>query len=86
MGFLWGTSQAVEMGNPLEMQTKGYGIYLGTRQEYRYHDYMISGSLFDNQAPFVLTDIPYKNSLEAGFAFYGKMEVAHPLEQHFERQ
>ncbi len=73
VGFLWGTSQALAfLGNPLEVQTKGYGIYLGTRQEYRYHDYMISGSLFDNQAPFVLTDIPYKNSLEAGFAFYGK--------------
>lgn len=73
LGVLYGTSQALAfLGNPLEMQNKGYGIYMGTRQEYRVHDYMISGSLFDNEAPFVLTDIPYKNSLEAGFAFYGK--------------
>ena len=73
LGVLVGNSQALAfLGNPLDMQHKGYGIYLGTRQEYRLHDYMISGSLFDNDAPFVLTDIPYKNSIEAGFAFYGK--------------
>ncbi len=73
LGILVGSSQALAfLGNPLEMQYKGYGIYVGTRQEYRFHDYMISGSLFDNYAPFVLTDIPYKNSLEAGFSFYSK--------------
>jgi len=73
LGFLVGSTQVLAfLGNPLEMQTKGYGIYLGTRQEYRLHDYMISGSLFDNQAPFVLKSIRYKNGLEAGFAFYGK--------------
>lgn len=73
LGFLVGSTQSLAfLGNPLEMQTKGYGIYLGTRQEYRLHDYMISGSLFDNQAPFVLKSIRYKNGLEAGFAFYGK--------------
>ena len=72
-GFLIGTSQALSfLGNPLEMQTKGYGIYLGTRQEYRFHDYMVSGSLFNDKSPFVLEAIPYKNSLEAGFAFYPK--------------
>ena len=71
VGVLMGSSKALSfMGNPLEMQTKGHGIYLGTRQEYRYHDYMVSGSLFNNDAPFVLTSIPYKNSWEAGFAFY----------------
>ena len=73
LGFLLGSSRVLTfMGNPLEMQTGGYGIYLGSRQEYRLHDYMISGSLFDNDAPFVLTNIPIKNSLEAGFAFYSK--------------
>ena len=73
VGTLFGTSDALAfLGNPLEMQTKGYGIYFGTRLEYRYHDYMVSGGLFDDKAPFVLTNIPYKNSLEAGFAFYGK--------------
>ena len=73
LGFLVGSTQVLAfLGNPLEMQTKGYGIYLGTRQEYRLHDYMISGSLFDNHAPFVLKSIRYKNGLEAGFAFYGK--------------
>lgn len=73
LGFLLGSSRVLTfMGNPLEMQTGGYGIYLGSRQEYRLHDYMVSGSLFDNDAPFVLTNIPIKNSLEAGFAFYSK--------------
>jgi hypothetical protein len=70
-GVLWGTSEALGfLGNPLEMQSKGYGFYIGTLQAYRFHDYMISGSLFDNDAPFVLTDIPYKNSLELGFAYH----------------
>ena len=72
-GFLIGTSQALSFfGNPLEVQTNEYGIYFGSRQEYRFHDFMISGSLFDNQAPFVLDAIPYKNSLEVGLAFYFK--------------
>lgn len=71
IGLLYGTSKAVSfLGNPLEMKSKGYGIYAGTRQEYRPHDYMISGSLFDNDAPFVLDAIGYKNSLEVGFAYY----------------
>ena len=71
LGVLMGTSEALSfMGNPLEMEIKGQGVYLGTRQEYRYHDYMVSGSLFNNDAPFVLTSIPYKNSWEVGFAFY----------------
>ncbi len=71
LGLLIGTSQVLSfLGNPLEMNNKGYGIYLGTRQEYRYHDYMLSGSLFDDKAPFVLESIPYKNSLEIGFAYY----------------
>ena len=71
LGILVGTSKALSfMGNPLEMQTTGHGIYLGTRQEYRYHDYMVSGGLFKNDAPFVLYSIPYKNSWEAGLGFY----------------
>ena len=71
--FLLGTSKALAfLGNPLDMQDKGYGIYLGTRQEYRFHDYMVSGSLFNDNAPFVLSSLPYKNSLEIGVAFYSK--------------
>lgn len=73
LGFFLGTSQALSfLGNLLEMQTKGYGVYFGTRQEYRFYDYMLSGSLFDDEAPFVLEPIHYKNSLEVGFAYYTK--------------
>ena len=90
-GFLVGSTRRPLsfLGNPLESANQsGYGIYLGTRQEYRLHDYMISGSLFDNQAPFVLKmPFAYKNGLEAGFSILRqKMEVAHALEQHFQRQ
>lgn len=71
MGLLLGPSDALSfLGNQFETQRKGYGVYLGTRQEYRFHDFMISGSLFDDEAPFVLSSIPYKNSLEIGFAYY----------------
>jgi hypothetical protein len=71
MGLLLGPSDALSfLGNPFETHRKGYGVYLGTRQEYRFHDFMISGSLFDDEAPFVLSSIPYKNSLEIGFAYY----------------
>lgn len=72
-GLLLGSSKVISYaGNPLEMQEDGFGFYIGTRQEYRFHDFMISGSLFDDTAPFVLPAIPYKNSLEIGLAFYGK--------------
>ena len=33
---------------------------------------MISGSLFDNEAPFTLDPIPYKYNALVGLAFYGK--------------
>ena len=72
-GLLLGSSKVISYaGNPLEMQEDGFGFYIGTRQEYRFHDFMISGSLFDDTAPFVLPAIPFKNSLEIGLAFYGK--------------
>ena len=73
LGLLFGPSKVISnIGNPLEMQEPGFGLYIGTRQEYRFHDFMISGSLFDDLAPFVLPSIPYKNSLEVGLAFYGR--------------
>jgi len=73
IGILLGSSKAISfIHNPLEMQEVGFGFYFGTRLEYRFHDFMISGSLFDDEAPFTLDTIPYKYNVLVGLAFYGK--------------
>ena len=73
IGILLGSSKVISfIHNPLEMQNVGFGFYIGSRFEYRFHDFMISGSLFDNEAPFTLDPIPYKYNALVGLAFYGK--------------
>ena len=73
LGFLVGVSGPCILGQSFrDANQRIWDLSGNTRQEYRLHDYMISGSLFDNQAPFVLKSIRYKNGLEAGFAFYSK--------------
>ena len=73
IGILLGSSKAISfIHNPLEMQEVGFGFYVGSRLEYRFHDFMISGSLFDDEAPFTLDSIPYKYNALVGLAFYGK--------------
>jgi len=54
----------------LEARGKAYAFYLGTRQEYRLHDYMVSGSLFNDDELFVMNSILYKNSFELGCVFH----------------
>lgn len=72
-GLLLGNAPILSfLGNPLENQKKSHAFYVGSRQEYRFHDFMISGSLFDQKAPFVMDPIQYKNSLELGVAFFTK--------------
>ena len=71
IGLLLGTSKAISFThNPFEMREVGFGFYIGTRLEYRFHDFMVSGSLFDDKAPFTLDAIPIKKNLMAGLAFY----------------
>lgn len=73
IGLLLGSSKVISfIHNPLEMQEVGFGIYIGSRLEYRFHDFMISGSLFDDEAPFTLDSIPNKYNALVGLAFYGK--------------
>jgi hypothetical protein len=73
IGLLLGSSKVISfIHNPLEMQEVGFGIYIGSRLEYRFHDFMISGSLFDDNAPFTLESIPYKYNALAGLAIYGE--------------
>ena len=70
-GALIGTSKIISFtGNPLEAVGKAFAFYLGTRQEYRIHDYMVSGSLFNDDAPFVMSAIHYKNNIELGYVFH----------------
>ena len=71
LGALIGTSKIISfIGNPLESRGKAYAFYLGTRQEYRLHDYMVSGSLFNDDELFVMSSIHYKNSFELGYVFH----------------
>lgn len=73
IGLLLGSSKVISfIHNPLEMQEVGFGIYIGSRVEYRFHDFMISGSLFDDDTPFTLEPIPYKYNALVGLAFYGE--------------
>lgn len=70
-GALIGTSKIISFtGNPLEASGKAFAFYFGTRQEYRIHDYMVSGSLFNDDAPFVMRAIHYKNNIELGYIFH----------------
>jgi hypothetical protein len=41
-------------------------LYLGTHQEYYFHDYKLEGSLFNENAPLTMTSNKYRNTLEVG--------------------
>ena len=41
-------------------------FYLGTHQEYYFHDYKLEGSLFNEDAPLTMTSNKYRNTLEVG--------------------
>ena len=41
-------------------------FYLGTRQEYYFHDYNIEGSLFNDDAELVLESKKYRNIIQVG--------------------
>ena len=40
--------------------------YLGTHQEYYFHDYKLEGSLFNEDAPLTMTSNKYRNTIEVG--------------------
>ncbi len=70
-GFFMGkTNRLSFMGNPLKSKgDNGLSFYIGSRQEYRFHDYMISGSVFNDNATFTLPSRKYRNSFEFGASF-----------------
>lgn len=41
-------------------------LYLGTHQEYYFHDYKLEGSLFNEDAPLTMTSNKYRNTIEVG--------------------
>ena len=41
-------------------------FYIGTHQEYYFHDYKLEGSLFNEDAPLTMTSNKYRNTLEVG--------------------
>jgi len=66
-GLLLGNAARVPYQDFLLLQQqKSWGIYMGTRQEYRPHDFPIEGSLFDDASPFVMTSNRYRNHFEMG--------------------
>jgi len=55
--------------NPLYKAKTGDGFYLGLRTGYVFHDYMLSGSLFNDDAPFTAETVPFRVELEAGLTY-----------------
>ena len=41
-------------------------FYLGTHQEYYFHDYKLEGSVFNEDAPLTMTSNKYRNTIEVG--------------------
>ena len=41
-------------------------FYIGTHQEYYFHDYKLEGSLFNEDAPLTMTSNKYRNTIEVG--------------------
>ena len=41
-------------------------FYLGTHQEYYFHDFKLEGSLFNEDAPLTMTSNKYRNTIEVG--------------------
>ena len=52
--------------NIINMNENKLSFYLGTRQEYYFHDFNIEGSLFNDDAELVLDSKKYRNSIQVG--------------------
>lgn len=72
-GINIGTTDVLGLGaNTLYNARPGDGIYLGVDAQYIFHDYMVSGSLFNNDSPFTADVEPLRMTVELGFAFRGE--------------
>ena len=54
--------------NTLYNQSQEDAFYIGINTRYVAHDYMLTGSLFHDQAPFTVENIPFRYEVEVGFA------------------
>ena len=71
IGFLLGNLPILSFfESPIVNNKNGYAIYFGSSQEYRFHDFMISGSLFDSETPFDFDPVFLKNKFEIGVMVY----------------
>ncbi|MQG19530.1 MAG: lipid A deacylase LpxR family protein [SAR202 cluster bacterium] len=52
--------------NIINIYENKLSFYLGTRQEYYFHDFNIEGSLFNDDAELVLESKKYRNSIQVG--------------------
>lgn len=52
--------------NIINMNDNTFSFYLGTRQEYYFHDFNIEGSLFNDNAELTLESKKYRNSIQVG--------------------
>ena len=52
--------------NIINIYENKLSFYLGTRQEYYFHDFNIEGSLFNDDAELVLESKKYRNSIQLG--------------------
>jgi len=72
-GLVFGDSFVLPLGgNYLFDQNKGDGLYFGIKTDYLIHDYMISGSFLNQNAPFTLPSIPFRTTIESGFSYHSK--------------
>ena len=52
--------------NIINMKQNKLSFYLGTRQEYYFHDFNIEGSLFNDNAPLTMKSKNYRNIIQVG--------------------
>lgn len=69
-GLQWGSlNPLIFYGSPLANNQRGWSTHLGIQLKYNLQDYNLSGSLFNNNAPFTLPNNSLRNTLEAGIAY-----------------
>ena len=66
-GLLIGDLSWVSFSDNIITNSKNkFSFYLGTQQEYYFHDYKLEGSLFNKNAPLTMTSNKYRNTIEVG--------------------
>ena len=69
MGLNIGNGNVFGLGaNTLYNQGDGDAMYIGLNSSYVFHDYMIEGGLWNDNAPFTAKNIPFRYEIEVGFA------------------